>query len=109
MRRAYGTLRRLIDGYAPSLYAQVPVEAARESRWILAVQGSLPPGTKAQRAAVAVWAAIGAWTDAPSGRWGALADSAADLGDALDSSTEILACSTVMRVTMAERLRLNDD
>lgn len=84
VRRAYVVLRRLIDWVAPSLYAQAPVDAAAESRWILAVRSALYPGPPAERAAVVLWAAVGAWTDAPSGRWGALADAASDLADALD-------------------------
>ena len=58
---------------------------AAESRWILAVRAALPPGAPAERAAVVLWAAVGAWTDAPQGRWGALADAASDLADALDA------------------------
>ena len=84
VRRAYVHLRRLIDRAAPSLYAQSPLDPARESRWILDVRAALPPGTPAERAAVVLWAACGAWTDAPSGRWGELADLAGDLADALD-------------------------
>ena len=84
VRRAYAALRRLIDWVAPSLYAQAPIDAAAESRWILAVRAALPPGAPAERAAVVLWSAVGAWTDAPQGRWGALADAAADLADALD-------------------------
>jgi hypothetical protein len=59
-------------------------DAARESRWIVATRAALPPGTPAERAAVVLWSACGAWTDAPSGRWGELADLAGDLADALD-------------------------
>jgi hypothetical protein len=84
VRRAYGHLRRLIDRAAPSLYAQAPIDAAAEARWIVAVRGALYPGPPAERAAVVLWAAVGAWTDAPSGRWGDLAALAADLADALD-------------------------
>ena len=84
VRRAYAHLRRLIDRVAPSLYAQAPIEAASESRWILAVRSALYPGPPAERAAVVLWAAVGAWTDAPSGRWGDLAAIASDLADALD-------------------------
>jgi hypothetical protein len=84
VRRAYAVLRRLIDRAAPSLYAQSPIDHARESRWIVATRAALPPGTPAERAATVLWAACGAWTDAPSGRWGELADLASDLADALD-------------------------
>lgn len=84
VRRAYGHLRRLIDRAAPSLYAQAPIDAAAESRWIVAVRDALPPGASAERAAAVLWAAVGAWTDAPSGRWSDLAALASDLADALD-------------------------
>jgi hypothetical protein len=84
VRAAYRDLRALIDRAAPSLYAQTPIAAVRESRWLVAARGALPEGTPAERAATVVWAAVGAWTDAPSGRWGDLADAAADLGDWLD-------------------------
>ena len=84
VRAAYRDLRALIDRAAPSLYAQTPIDAGRESRWLVAARGALPEGTPAERAATVVWAAVGAWTDAPSGRWGDLADAAADLGDWLD-------------------------
>ena len=99
VRRAYAVLRRLIDRAAPSLYAQAPIDVARESRWILDVRAALPPGTPAERAAVVLWAACGAWTDAPSGRWGELADLAGDLADALDG---VAGCAraTALRATM---------
>ena len=99
VRRAYAHLRRLIDRAAPSLYAQAPIDPARESRWILDVRAALPPGTPAERAAIVLWAACGAWTDAPSGRWGELADLAGDLADALDG---VAGCAraTALRDTM---------
>ena len=99
VRRAYAVLRRLIDRAAPSLYAQAPIDPARESRWILDVRAALPPGTPAERAAIVLWAACGAWTDAPSGRWGELADLAGDLADALDG---VAGCAraTALRDTM---------
>jgi len=99
VRRAYAALRRLIDRAAPSLYAQSPIDPARESRWILDVRAALPPGTPAERAAVVLWAACGAWTDAPSGRWGDLAALASDLADALDG---VAGCAraTALRDTM---------
>jgi hypothetical protein len=100
VRRAYAALRRLIDWVAPSLYAQAPIDAAAESRWILAVRGALYPGAPAERAAVVLWAAVGAWTDAPSGRWGALADAASDLADALDGGAGC-ARGTALREGMA--------
>jgi hypothetical protein len=103
VRRAYRDLRALIDRAAPSLYAQVPVDAARESRWLVAVRAALPEGTPAERAATVVWAACGAWTDAPSGRWGDLADAAADLGDWLDVGGVVVPRrATALRETMAD-------
>ena len=102
VRRAYAVLRRLIDWVAPSLYAQAPIDAAAESRWILAVRAALYPGPPAERAGIVLWAAVGAWTDAPSGRWGALADAGADLGDALDvGGTVVPRRATALRETMA--------
>ena len=101
VRRSYAALRRLIDWVAPSLYAQAPTDAAAESRWILAVRAALPPGAPAERAAVVLWSAVGAWTDAPQGRWGALADAGADLGDALDvGGTVVPRRATALRETM---------
>ena len=101
VRRAYRDLRALIDRAAPSLYAQVPVDAARESRWLVAVRAALPEGTPAERAATVVWAACGAWTDAPNGRWGDLADAAADLGDWLDVGGVVVPRrATALRETM---------
>jgi len=101
VRAAYRDLRALIDRAAPSLYAQVPVDAVREARWLVAVRAALPEGTPAERAATVVWAAVGAWTDAPNGRWGALADAALALGDALDAGgTATLRSATALRETM---------
>ena len=103
VRAAYRDLRALIDRAAPSLYAQTPIDAERESRWLVAVRAALPEGTPAERAATVVWAAGGAWTDAPSGRWGTLADAAMDLGDALDvGGTVTLRRSTTLRETMVD-------
>lgn len=93
VRRAYAALRRLIDRAAPSLYAQAPIDPARESRWILDVRAALHSGTPAERAATVLWAACGSWTDAPSGRWGDLADLAGDLADALDG---VAGCARAM-------------
>ena len=100
VRRAYAHLRRLIDRAAPSLYAQAPIDPSRESRWIIDVRAALPPGTPAERAAIVLWAACGAWTDAPSGRWGELADLAGDLADALDG---VAGCAraTALRATVS--------
>jgi hypothetical protein len=102
VRRAYRDLRALVDRAAPSLYAQTPIDAVRESRWLVAARAALPEGTPAERAATVVWAAVGAWTDAPSGRWGDLADAALALGDALDQGgTVTLRSATALRETMA--------
>ena len=84
--RAYRGLRRLIDVRAPSLYAQTPVADAAEARWIIAAREAVDVGTPQERAAVIVWAAVAAWTDAPSGRWGALADAGTVLAEALDAT-----------------------
>jgi len=101
VRAAYRDLRALIDRAAPSLYGQTPIDAARESRWLVAVRAALPEGTPAERAATVVWAACGAWTDAPSGRWGDLADAAADLGDWLDVGGVVVPRrATALRETM---------
>lgn len=103
---AYRVLRALIDTHAPRLYAQTPVDAAAETRWIVAIRDSIAPWTSTtRRAAVVVWAAVGAWTDAPQGRWGALADAAADLGDALDAATVTMRSATALRETMATKWR----
>ena len=103
VRAAYRDLRALIDRAAPSLYAQTPIDAVRESRWLVAARAALPEGTPAERAATVVWAAVGAWTDAPSGRWGALADAGADLGDALDvGGTVTLRSATALRGVMVD-------
>jgi len=103
VRAAYRVLRALIDRAAPSLYGQTPIDAVRESRWLVAARGALPEGTPAERAATVVWAAVGAWTDAPNGRWGALADAALALGDALDAGgTVALRSATALRETMVD-------
>ena len=103
VRRAYRDLRALVDRAAPSLYAQTPIDAQRESRWLVAARGALHEGTPAERAATVVWAAVGAWTDAPSGRWGDLADAALALGDALDAGgTVTLRSATALRETMVD-------
>jgi hypothetical protein len=103
VRAAYRDLRALIDRAAPSLYAQTPIDARRESRWLVAARCALPEGTPAERAATVVWAAVGAWTDAPSGRWGDLADAALALGDALDQGgTVTLRSATALRETMVD-------
>ena len=110
VRAAYRVLRALIDRAAPSLYAQVPVDAVRESRWLVAARGALPEGSPAERAATVMWAAVGAWTDAPSGRWGALADAGADLGDALDVGGVVLPRqATALREAMADVWRTMEE
>jgi hypothetical protein len=102
VRAAYRALRALIDRHAPSLYAQTPLDEAREVVWIGRMREALVEGTAAERAATVVWAAVGAWTDAPSGRWGALADAGADLGDALDVGGVVVPRrATALRETMA--------
>lgn len=102
VRGAYAVLRRLIDRVAPSLYAQAPIDGAREVVWIGRMREALDAGTPAERAATVVWAAVGAWTDAPSGRWGALADAGADLGDALDvGGTVVPRRATALRESVA--------
>ncbi len=83
--RAYRGLRRLIDRDAPALYAATPVADAAESRWIIAAREAVDDGTPQERASVIVWAAVASWTDAPSGRWGALADAGGALAEALDA------------------------
>lgn len=103
VQSTYRALRALIDWVAPSLYAQTPVDTARESRWIVALRAAVPEGTPGARASAVVWAAVGAWTDGPQGRWGALADAALDLGDALDAGgTVTLRSAEALRATMAE-------
>jgi len=103
VRAAYRDLRALIDRAAPSLYAQVPIDAVLEAQWIVAARAALPEGTPAERAATVVWAAVGAWTDAPHGRWGDLADAAADLGDWLDVGGVILPRrATALREAMVD-------
>ena len=103
VRAAYRALRSLIDRVAPSLYAQTPLDEAREVVWIGRMREALDAGTPAERAAIVVWAAVGAWTDAPNGRWGALADAGADLGDALDVGGVVRPRrATALRETMAD-------
>lgn len=80
-------LRTLINRHAPSLYRATPVADAAESRWIIAARDAVDAGTPAERAAVVLWAAVASWTDAPSGRWGALADAGTTLAEALDAVT----------------------
>jgi hypothetical protein len=110
VRGPYRVLRALIDRHAPSLYEQTPIDAARESRWLVAARGALPEGSPAARAATVMWAAVGAWTDAPSGRWGALADAGADLGDALDVGGVVLPRqATALREAMADVWRTMEE
>ena len=83
VRRAYSALRRLIDHHAADLYTLAPVDDDRETVWIERARESIADGTSHDRAAVLVWAAALAWTDAPAGRWGELADAAAVLAHEL--------------------------
>lgn len=106
--RAYRGLRRLIDRDAPALYAATPVADAAESRWIIAAREAVDDGTPQERASVIVWAAVGAWTDAPSGRWDALADAGGALAEALDATVldgrhpvETARVATKLRAVMA--------
>ena len=102
VRAAYRALRALIDWVAPSLYAQTPLVEAQEVVWIGRMREALDAGTTAERAATVVWAAVGAWTDAPTGRWGALCDAGADLGDALDVGGVVVPRrATALREAMA--------
>lgn len=102
VQATYRALRALIDWVAPSVYAATPIEESRESRWIVALRDALPAGTPGARASAVVWAAVGAWTDGPQGRWSALADAALDLGDALDAGEpETLRSAEALRATMA--------
>lgn len=102
VQSTYRVLRALIDWVAPSLYAATPIDAARESRWIVALRDAVPEGTPGARALAVVWAAVGAWTDGPQGRWGALADAALDLGEALDAGEAgTLRSAEALRATMA--------
>jgi hypothetical protein len=110
VRWAYRALRALVDRVAPSLYAQTPLDEAREVAWIGQMREALDEGTAAERAATVVWAAVGAWTDAPSGRWGALADAGADLGDALDVGGVVVPRrATALRETMADVWRTMEE
>lgn len=106
VQSTYRVLRALIDWVAPSLYAATPIDAARESRWIVALRDAVPEGTPGARALAVVWAAVGAWTDGPQGRWGALADAALDLGEALDAGEAgTLRSAEALRATMAGQWR----
>jgi len=83
-RAAYRALRQLVDRCAPSFYAQTPVDGAAESAWIVRARELVTDGTPQERAAVLTWAAVAAWTDAPAGAWGQLADAASALAERLD-------------------------
>lgn len=101
VRTAMRVLRGMIDRWAPTLYAQAWVDDAAE-RWWLGELSETLAGSPDARATVALWAAVACWTDAPNGRWGALADAAADLGDALDvGGTTVLRSATALRDAMA--------
>ena len=79
-------LLTLTARHRAALYAAVPVPEARVLRWILAVRAHAPSGLVTWRAAIVAWAAVACWTDAPGGRWGALADAGAALAGALDAA-----------------------
>ena len=103
-RAAYADLRRLVDRHAPSLYAQAPVDADRELAWIGTAREAIAEGAPGERAAVLAWAAVAAWTDAPAGRWEALADAGTALAAALDEGRDAAAtgrCATKLRAVMA--------
>lgn len=109
VRAALHDLRALIDRHAPSLYALTPVDGDRELVWIGRARDAIAAGSPTERAAVLVWAAVAAWTDAPSGRWDALADAGGALAEALDATVldgrhpvETARVATKLRAVMAE-------
>lgn len=104
VQQAYAPLRRLIRRHAPTLYREAPVDDDRELVWIGRVRESIADGAPGERAAVLVWAAALAWTDAPAGRWGELADAAERLALALAdgrSATELGRVATELRAVAA--------
>ena len=105
-------LRRMILRHAPGLYAQTPIDRDREVVWIGRAREAMADASPQEREAVIVWAAVGAWTDAPSGRWGALADAGGALAEALDATVldgrhpvETARVATKLRAVMAETWR----
>lgn len=108
VRAALDGLRRVLDRHAPALYALTPVDDARELVWIGRAREAIAEGSPTERAAVLVWASVAAWTDAPSGRWAALADAGTVLAEALDGAVldgrhqaETARVATKLRAVMA--------
>lgn len=101
-RAAYRALRQWVDRCAPSFYAQTPVNGAAESAWIVRARELVTDGTPQERAAVLVWAAVAAWTDAPAGAWGSLADAGSALAETLAVSDRVLRVADRLRGVMAE-------
>ena len=104
-RAAYRDLRRVIDVRGPTLYAQTPVDGSRETVWIGRAREAIEAGSPQERAAVLLWAAVGAWTDAPSGAWGALADAASALAETLAVGDRVLRVADRLRGVMVETWR----
>ena len=104
-RAAYRDLRRVIDVRGPTLYAQTPVDGSRETVWIGRAREAIEAGSPQERAAVLLWAAVGAWTDAPSGAWGALADGGEALAETLAVSGAVLRVADRLRGVMVETWR----
>lgn len=109
-------LRRAILRHAPGLYEQTPIDRDREVVWIGRARDAIAAGSPTERAAVLVWAAVAAWTDAPSGRWDALADAGGALAEALDAAVldgrhpgETARVATKLRAVMAETWREMED
>lgn len=105
-------LRRMILRHAPGLYAQTPIDRDRELVWIGRAREALADASPQEREAVIVWAAVASWTDAPSGRWDALADAGGALAEALDAAVldgrhpgETARVATKLRAVMAETWR----
>lgn len=97
---AWGALASRVEREWLDLAAASPVGGARARLWIVAAQREARSQVAAlalgrglavdvtARAAVLVWAAVAAWSDAPSGRWGELAALATALADALDAAVD---------------------
>lgn len=106
---AHHDLRRVVTRYAPALYAATPLDSSRETVWCERAREAIGAGSPTERAAVLVWAAVASWTDAPSGRWGELADAGAVLAEALDGAVlagrheaETARVATKLRAVMAD-------
>ena len=104
-RAAYRDLRRVVDVRGPTLYAQTPVDDAAEARWIIAAREAVGDGSAEERAAVLLWAAVAAWTDAPQGAWGALADAGSALAETLACGDRVLRVADRLRGVMAGQWR----